>query len=421
MGFSPRITFPAPIPQVQSDTTETNPAAADYIKHKQVFGTAAFASLGTGTGAVPLIPIPMSQLSDGVKGTMDTIRSHADSAAYRSETFFATAEQGALASSALQSFTETDPVASAALTTHAALSTTAHRGIVASSDSRLTDQRTPSDASVTDAKVASGAAIALSKLAVNPLARANHTGTQTLSTISDAGTIASHAVADFTTPAQVDARIASLINAAPSALDTLGEIATQLAADETAAASLTTALSTEVTNRTAAVTAEAASRVAGDATNATAVTTETSARIAADAVLATSVTTEATARGSGDSTNATAIASEASARASADTTLASSITAITPHKTTATLDFGFASANEGDLATTTVMAAWVSSTSRIVCVPSPSASADHSTDETIAEDIHFSAVNIVNGTSFDVQAYAPQGTWGRHNCAIIGF
>lgn len=41
------------------------------------------------------------------------------------------------------------------------------------------------DGSVTDAKIASGAAIALSKLATNPLARANHTGTQTASTISD--------------------------------------------------------------------------------------------------------------------------------------------------------------------------------------------------------------------------------------------
>ncbi len=38
---------------------------------------------------------------------------------------------------------------------------------------------------ITDAKIAAGAAIALSKLAVNPLARANHTGTQTASTISD--------------------------------------------------------------------------------------------------------------------------------------------------------------------------------------------------------------------------------------------
>jgi hypothetical protein len=41
------------------------------------------------------------------------------------------------------------------------------------------------DDSITDAKVNSAAAIALSKLATNPLARANHTGTQTASTISD--------------------------------------------------------------------------------------------------------------------------------------------------------------------------------------------------------------------------------------------
>ncbi|MGS2647084.1 hypothetical protein [Streptosporangium sp. LJ11] len=41
------------------------------------------------------------------------------------------------------------------------------------------------DGSVTDAKISSGANIALSKLATNPLARANHTGTQLASTISD--------------------------------------------------------------------------------------------------------------------------------------------------------------------------------------------------------------------------------------------
>lgn len=38
---------------------------------------------------------------------------------------------------------------------------------------------------ISDAQVSSSAAIALSKLATNPLARANHTGTQTASTISD--------------------------------------------------------------------------------------------------------------------------------------------------------------------------------------------------------------------------------------------
>jgi hypothetical protein len=41
------------------------------------------------------------------------------------------------------------------------------------------------DDTITDAKIASGAAIALSKLATDPLARANHTGSQTASTISD--------------------------------------------------------------------------------------------------------------------------------------------------------------------------------------------------------------------------------------------
>lgn len=45
--------------------------------------------------------------------------------------------------SLLPATTETDPVASAALATHAALGTSAHGGIVASSDPRLTDARTP--------------------------------------------------------------------------------------------------------------------------------------------------------------------------------------------------------------------------------------------------------------------------------------
>lgn len=59
---------------------------------------------------------------------------------------------------------------------------------------------TPADNSVTSAKIADGAivdadinasaAIALSKLATNPVARANHTGTQLLASISDAGTAA---------------------------------------------------------------------------------------------------------------------------------------------------------------------------------------------------------------------------------------
>jgi hypothetical protein len=46
------------------------------------------------------------------------------------------------------------------------------------------------DGTIANADISASAAIALSKLATDPLARTNHTGTQTLSTISDAGTLA---------------------------------------------------------------------------------------------------------------------------------------------------------------------------------------------------------------------------------------
>ncbi len=50
---------------------------------------------------------------------------------------------------------------------------------------------TITDGAILDADIGGSAAIALSKLATNPLARANHTGTQLLATISDAGGLAS--------------------------------------------------------------------------------------------------------------------------------------------------------------------------------------------------------------------------------------
>lgn len=84
---------------------------------------------------------------------------------------FATASQGVKADSALQSFTETDPVASAAVTAEAA-----------------------TRASADTAAIATAKAFSIQ--------RANHTGTQLLATIIDAGTAASHASSDFATAAQ---------------------------------------------------------------------------------------------------------------------------------------------------------------------------------------------------------------------------
>jgi len=60
-------------------------------------------------------------------------------------------------------------------------------------------------------------------------ARANHTGTQTVATISD-----------FTTA--VDARVQLIVDAAPAALDTLNELAAALGDDPNFAATVTTEL-----------------------------------------------------------------------------------------------------------------------------------------------------------------------------------
>ncbi len=128
----------------------------------------------------------------------------------------------------------------------------------AGNDSRLSDTRTPTDGTVTNAKVATNAAITLDKLAETTglkimtsaertklagvasgatanspdatlLARANHTGTQTSSTISD-----------FTSA--VNALIQNVVGAAPTALDTLKELADALGNDPNFAGTVTTQL-----------------------------------------------------------------------------------------------------------------------------------------------------------------------------------
>ncbi len=110
--------------------------------------------------------------------------------------------------------------------------------------------------SIVNDDINASAAIALSKLATDPLARANHTGTQAASTISDfdtqvrtsrldqmaapTGSVSANSQkitnlgtptsnTDASTKAYVDTSIANLIDGAPSTLDTLNEIAAALA------------------------------------------------------------------------------------------------------------------------------------------------------------------------------------------------
>ena len=109
---------------------------------------------------------------------------------------------------------------------------------------------------IVNADISNSAAISLGKLATDPLARANHTGSQTASTISDFDTqvrtsrldqmaaptasvslnsqkitnlATPTANADASTKLYVDTQINNLIAGAPSTLDTLDEIAAALA------------------------------------------------------------------------------------------------------------------------------------------------------------------------------------------------
>ena len=114
------------------------------------------------------------------------------------------------------------------------------------------------DGTIVDADISATAAIANSKLATNPLARANHTGTQTASTISDFDTqvrtsrldqmtaptasisLNSQKITSLATPTAstdastkgyVDTQISNLVGTAPSTLDTLQEIAAAINSD----------------------------------------------------------------------------------------------------------------------------------------------------------------------------------------------
>jgi hypothetical protein len=116
------------------------------------------------------------------------------------------------------------------------------------------------DGTIVNSDINASAAIALSKLATDPLARANHTGTQTASTISDFDTqVRTSKVTDLAAPTgsfsmnsqkittlatptdnadaatklYVDTKVADLVNSAPGTLDTLGEIATAIQAGGT--------------------------------------------------------------------------------------------------------------------------------------------------------------------------------------------
>jgi hypothetical protein len=129
------------------------------------------------------------------------------------------------------------------------------------------------DGTIVNADINAAAAIALSKLATDPLARANHTGTQTASTVSNFDTqvrtnrldqmaAPTAAVAlnaqkitgladptgaqDAATKVYTDTQISNLIAAAPGALDTLNELAVALGNDAAFSTTVTNSIATKL-------------------------------------------------------------------------------------------------------------------------------------------------------------------------------
>jgi hypothetical protein len=112
---------------------------------------------------------------------------------------FATSSQGSKADSALQSFTETDPVALAALATEATARQTIASNLAAEVGLRSSGDSTNAAAISAESTARASGDTAAKAFSIQ---RSNHTGTQLLATISDAGTAASHAATDFATSAQ---------------------------------------------------------------------------------------------------------------------------------------------------------------------------------------------------------------------------
>lgn len=79
------------------------------------------------------------------------------------------------------------------------------------------------------------------------------------------------------------------------------------------------------------------------------------------------------------------------------------------------LDFGFETSQEGDTATITVLDSAVTSTTKIHCELDITPTTDHTIEDGLIEDIKAMVTEIVDGVSYTITAYAPNGTWGKYN------
>ena len=352
------------------ETTDTNIITTDMLQANAVT-TAKITDLNVTTGKIADSAITSAKIADGTIVAGDI----ADGAVTSAKILDGTIVNADINSSAGIDKTKISGTAVTVADTGTVTSTMIADGTITNTDINasagiaysklsLTGSITSSDitdATIVNADISNTAAIALSKLAVDPLARANHTGTQAASTISDfdtqvrtnrldqmaapTGAVSANSqkVTNLATPTSstdastkgyVDTQITNLIGTAPSTLDTLQEIATAINND----AGLFTTLNNGKLNRdgTQAMTGALAMGTnkitgLGDPTNAqdgatkNYVDTGASSQVAAAAASATAAAASATAA-SGSATSASSSATSATASASSATSSASSAT-----------------------------------------------------------------------------------------------
>ena len=233
------------------------------------------------------------------------------------------------------------------------------------------------DGTIVNADISAAAGITLEKLATDPLARANHTGTQTASTISDFDTqvrtsrlnqmtspnaavsMNSQKLSDLATPtagtdaaneSYVDTQVSNLVASAPGALDTLNELASALGNDANFSTTVTNSIATKVSKSgdtmTGNLTMSGGSKVTGiptptvssDAVPLDYVTTlygSTSSAATSAAAASTSAANAATSA-TASSNSATSAAASATAAAASAVAAAASAASVDATATTAT-------------------------------------------------------------------------------------
>jgi hypothetical protein len=86
---------------------------------------------------------------------------------------------------------------------------------------------------------------------------------------------------------------------------------------------------------------------------------------------------------------------------------------------TVTVDFGGPA--ESWIVTVTASESWVTAASVIMCSVLATTTASHDPEDSLVEELHVSAGNLVAGVGFDVSVFAPNGTTGEYDVAFVGF